>query len=631
MKQNKIFNIYFTDVIEDYIKIFKAKYNTDEFIPYNSNIENAYDIGSILILDYKTIKKDISILSNCENMYCIAIVGIDDNIDEKILSPDFIKTILENNFSYISFEKSLLLSINYFIENIKSSKTSSENISLLEKKLDILYEVGIALSDEKDVNKIINMILIKAKEMTNSDAGSIWILEKRNEEKYISLKYSYNDTSKMDFTQFTIPLNKHSISGYVVDTGECLILDDVYNINSDSKFSFNKDVDIKSNYKTISMMVVPLKNNKNKVLGALQLINRKTIKESLPNNLADFKDYVINYDKDLLSLIQAFASQATMSLENAMLYEMLKNSFESFLAASVAAIEARDTITSGHTHRVIVYTLVLAMAVNENNESIYKDVFFNDQQMEEIKYAALLHDIGKVSVKESILMKEKKLYPYQMCDIAKRVEEAKHQYANKLLNKIDFLLPDEDIEDIKKSYNKYISNLNDSLNEIKKLNEPSVFDSNRNDLLNNILNVTYSNESGTLLPILEEDEISSLKTLRGSLTNEERILMQEHVIHTKKFLEQIAWPADLINVTDIASKHHEYLDGSGYPDGIDEKEISIQTRIMTIADIYDSLTASDRPYKKSLSIEKSLSVLNEEAENGKLDIELVRIFTRLLS
>ena len=141
-----------------YIKNFKAKYNTYEFIPYNSNIEGSYDIGSILILDYKTIKKDISVLSNYKNIYSIAIVNIDDNIDEKILSSDFIKTILENNFSYISFEKSLLLAINYFTENIKSSETNNQNISLLEKKLDILYEVGIALSNEKDVNKIINMI-----------------------------------------------------------------------------------------------------------------------------------------------------------------------------------------------------------------------------------------------------------------------------------------------------------------------------------------------------------------------------------------------------------------------------------------------------------------------------------------
>ncbi len=652
MLKNKIINIYFSAATSTYISAFKKSHSIYHFIEYDENnigsiiesINYEYQLH-ILVLEYSIVEKHnltLSKLASHESVYSILMLKDCDNANATILEEDFIKIIIENDISYVSFKKYMKSSIEHLMKyhRLKYSRKDDyniialqeEEIFLAERRLNILYEVGIALSYEKDINKIINMILVKSKNITNSDAAAIWLLENSEDEKpHLRQKYSYNDSVAINSTEFSIPLDKTSISGYVASTGNYVILDDVQHLSGREGYVFNDEFDIAIGYKTISMMVVPLINNEEKVIGVLQLINRKNIKAVLPPNTDEYEKYIIDYDLEILNLIQAFASQATIALENALLYNILENSFEAFVNAVIGSIEARDPTTSGHSMRVMMYTVILALSIHEQTEGIYKDVYFDEGQMEELRYACLLHDIGKISIKENILMKAKKLHQNQIDEIERRIVKGKYVYANKILQQISEEDFKHDIEDIKEEYHSYIDLLNNVFQDIHKLNEPNTFDDAAPQKLTEIAKLYYESEDGNKEPILKDDEVYALKTSRGSLTEEERIIMNEHVVYSKNFLEKIPWTEHLKNITDIAAKHHEYLDGSGYPNGCKSDEISLQTRMMTIADIYDSLTASDRPYKKAVPMDISFRILREEAKAGKLDANLVEIFIKIFS
>ncbi len=649
---NKIISIYYPKTVNTYINLFKRSHAIYHFVSYDdSNIAKIIDSIDyklemhILVLDYKTIEKhnlSLSKIAVHDSLYSILLIKDSDNINENILHEDFIKTILENDFSYMTFNKMLRAAIEslmkeYKLHHIRADEDNlialqEEEIFLAERRLNILYEVGIALSYEKDVNKIINMILIKAQTITNSDASGIWILEEGEDgTMQMCLKYSRNDSIKIDLEEFSVPLDRTSISGYVASTGNYLIIDNVDDLSGREGYVFNREFDEKAGYRTISMMVVPLINHNEKIIGVLQLINRKNVRAVLPLDINEYDKYVIDYDFEILNLIQAFASQATISLENALLYETLENSFEAFVNAVIGTIEARDPTTSGHSYRVMLYTLVLAFAVNEINEGIYKNVHFNDNEIEELKYASLLHDIGKISIKEEVLMKAKKLHPYQIDDIEQRIVKAKYVHTNKLLQKINSSNNNCDISALHDECKKRIEELDNIVKDIHLLNEPNIFDSAVGEKLDEIAQMQYETEHGSQEPILKDEEIYALQISRGSLTEEERTIINSHVVHTKNFLEKIPWTDNLKNVTEIASKHHEFLDGSGYPNGCKADEISMRTRMMTIADIFDSLTATDRPYKKAVPMGKSFAILREEARRGKLDCSLVEIFIALFS
>ncbi len=649
---NKIISIYYSKTASTYINLFKRSHAIYHFVNYNdSNIEKIIDSIDyrqemhILVLDYHTVAHHNLLLSKVamhDSVYSILLVKDGDNVNENILHEEFIKAILENNFSYMAFNKTLKSAIeslmkDYKLHHIRTDEDNlialqEEEIFLAERRLNILYEVGIALSYEKDVNKIIEIILIKAKTITNSDAAAIWILENGEDNKpHMRLKYSYNDSVKIDATEFSIPLDTTSISGYVASTGNYVILDNVRDLSGHEGYVFNDELDIAIGYKTISMMVVPLINHDEKVIGVLQLINRKNVRAILPPDISEYEKYVIDYDFEILNLIQAFASQATISLENALLYRTLEDSFEAFVNAVIGTIEARDPTTSGHSYRVMLYTLVLAFAVDEISEGIYKDIHFNDDEIEELKYASLLHDIGKISIKEEVLMKAKKLHPYQIDDIEQRIVKAKYVHTNNLLRTINNSDNNCDISALHDECKKRIEELDNVIKDIHVLNEPNVFDSAVGEKLSEIAEMHYECENGNKEPILKDDEIYALKISRGSLTEEERVIINSHVIHTKNFLEKIPWTENLKNVAELASKHHEFLDGSGYPNGCKADEIPMRTKMMTIADIFDSLTATDRPYKKAVPMGKSFAILREEARRGKLDCSLVEIFIALFS
>jgi hypothetical protein len=299
----------------------------------------------------------------------------------------------------------------------------------------------------------------------------------------------------------------------------------------------------------------------------------------------------------------------------------------------VTAIEQRDPTTSGHSHRVAKLTTGLAKFVDRSEEPGFQHIKFSEDQMREIEYASLLHDFGKLGVRENVLVKAKKLYPWQNESIAQRFEliracleieclKAKVNYMN---NPSSFPM-DFSVEKIEELKLRRSHELDEIFAFILKSNEPTVLEQGGFEKLNEIAKLTFENLAGEAKNYISAEELRALSVSRGSLTSEEFAEIQSHVEHTYEFLRKIPWGHRLYNVPEIAAKHHEKLDGTGYPNQALSEQIPIQSRMMTIADIYDALTASDRPYKKAVSAEKALDIIKMDVKGGKIDQNLFELF-----
>jgi HD-GYP domain-containing protein (c-di-GMP phosphodiesterase class II) len=475
-----------------------------------------------------------------------------------------------------------------------------------------LLQVGIALSAERDNAKLLNYILQQVRLISGADAGTLYLLEKDKAtgRQNLRIKMTQNESNPTDYRELVFPVSKKRISGYVASTGTPLNIPDAYEIPADREYGFDKDVDKSTNYRSKSMLTVPMKDHKGEILGVIQLINRK--KEPL-----------------LLSL----ASQAAVSLENNLLYQEIETLFEGFVQASVKAIESRDPTTSGHSNRVAVYTVDLAKAVDRADFGAYRGVQFTDEQIKEIRYASLLHDFGKVGVREHVLVKAKKLYPGQLELVKLRMAYIRRSMLYGVLKERFASLSTggpESYGRAKEEFDRreaeYLGEIDRFLKAILASNEPTVLAEDPSRILDDIRGKTFIDEDGTNIPFLGEDEYFKLKVPRGSLDENERKEIESHVTHTYRFLSTIPWTKEMKEIPVIAWGHHEKLDGTGYPENKNARQIPIQTRMMTVSDIFDALTASDRPYKPAVSAQKALDIITAEVKEEKLDQDLVKIF-----
>ncbi|MCL2480130.1 MAG: GAF domain-containing protein [Spirochaetaceae bacterium] len=490
-----------------------------------------------------------------------------------------------------------------------------------------LLQIGVALSAERNNSKLLHYIVSKACEITKADAGSLYLLDNNKEtgESSMIFKISHNDSNKTDFSEFRMPLVKKSISGYVAITGTPLKLDDAYSIPPDVEYGFNKSYDIKTNYRTKSMLTVPMKNYKDKVIGVIQLINKKRKRHIILSDQKSVEESVITFDKLDEEIILSLSSLAAVSLDNNFLYNEIEKLFDSLVIASVKAIEQRDPTTGGHSSRVALYTIALADAVSQDND-FFKQINYSEDQLKGLKYACLLHDFGKVGVRENVLVKSKKLYPGMLEHIHLRLDnlisniKVKTLEMKLMLNRTDPSYKDKLKELDLKEANE-IEKLEKYREVVIKANEPAVLDSEPEKILSEI-----KNETGT--SILSEKEYEFLSIKKGNLTKNERDEIMSHATHTYDFLKNIPWPESMEWIPEVAKSHHETLDGCGYPEGKRKDELPLESRLMAIADIFDALTASDRPYKKSMPVEQALKIIDTEATKGKLDRELVDIFIK---
>lgn len=505
-----------------------------------------------------------------------------------------------------------------------------------EERYRSLVDIGIALSTEKELQPVLDLILDKALETTRADGASIYLTENIRIDSIgnSGLKFhtvlrfhrSANRSTGKIHQNKILDLDDSSIAGYVASKAETVVVDDCYNLPPDAPFRFNPEFDKEIGYNTRSMLTVPMVASNGRVRGVLQMVNK------LNETTGNAEPFTFE-DRELM---QAFASQACVAVENAKLTEDIENLFESFIRASVTAIEARDPATSGHSDRVAVLTVELARAVHQTPTGPFGKLIFSEAQIRELRYASLLHDFGKIGVRESVLTKQKKLYPHEMETILARLESARarqemiawKEMAHELVDMIEQTKNLDGARFKLAKVAKKVDQFSQQLNKVRM----SIVNANQPQIVEHDFDIAtlmaWINKASAELnqELLTADEVVKLSLPKGSLSAEERREIESHVTHTYHFLRQIAWTEDLGSVAEIAHAHHEKCDGSGYPRGLTAATIPVQSRMMAIADIYDALTSMDRPYKRALAPERALDILYTDARAGKLDFDLLQIF-----
>ncbi len=494
-----------------------------------------------------------------------------------------------------------------------------------------LVNIARAMTTERVVDKLFSVILEKSRYVTGADAGSLYVVE--NDEQGVQrlrFKLTQNDSVQFDWREFTMPISNRSISGSVAVSGKPLNLPDVYDLPAGSPFSFDRSFDERIGYRTKSMLVAPLISQRDEVIGVIQLINKKRDPEKKLLSASDVQEQVVSFDERSEELLGMVAAQAGISLENAMLYDEIRRLFEGFVKASVEAIESRDPTTSGHSRRVADLTVELAKVVDAESTGPYKDAFFSREDIRELEYASLLHDFGKIGVREKVLVKAKKLYDEALLSIRNRFDYvAKCCEADVLSRKVHVLERGGSADDLTRLDEELLARkaeLENSYGTILSANEPSVLAQGDFDRISEIAKETYADLRGDVQRLLTDEEVEALSVRRGSLTTQEFDEIRMHVSHTFRFLSQIPWGKALRRVPIIAGAHHERLNGTGYPNRLRAEEIPVQSKMMSISDIYDALTASDRPYKKAVPLDKALGILDFSVKDQHLDPDLVRIF-----
>ncbi len=491
---------------------------------------------------------------------------------------------------------------------------------LLESKITRLNQIGVALSSEHNLSKLLELILTEMRRFTEADGGSLYI--KEGSRLHFSVAQTESLEKKQDgklpFKSFYIPLTKDSIAGYVALTGVTLNLPDVYSLPPTVEYQFKKDFDVKTGYRTKSMLATPMRDHRGEIIGVVQLINSLDKEEPIP------------FKKEYEGLVTSLASQAAVAIRNARLIEEVRNLFRSLVRYSAKAIDARSPHTAGHSGRVTKYSVLLAQAVDREADGRFGPIHFTAEQIEELRVSGWLHDIGKIGVKEAVLEKAMKLDHWQMAKVEQTFESIKAHYTIRAqAEKIDHLVAQQKdtdfLEKIDARLRGEISGVENDWAFLNQVNVPGFLPPDHLNRLKEIAGRTYTNIRGESCRFLTPLEEESLAVIRGNLTAAEFKEIQTHVDQTILILQKIPFTKELENVPRFAAMHHEKLDGSGYPKGLKGDQIPLQPRILAIADIYEALTASDRPYKKVTPPDIALKILQEEAKAGKLDGDLVEL------
>jgi HD-GYP domain-containing protein (c-di-GMP phosphodiesterase class II) len=509
-------------------------------------------------------------------------------------------------------------------------------------EVELLLSVGRSLSRERDIDSLLYQVLQRAREVTRADAGSVYVVEGDADDvraHTLRFKVTQNDSVPIESGGFSLPVSSSSIVGTCVLSARSINIPDLYLLGAPGSdgnpwgFVHDRSLDQRHGYQTRSMLTVPMVSAREEVIGVIQLINRRGKGVETLAGAAEFEGSVVPFDEAAVELAEALASQAGIALENALLYDEVKELFEGFVTASVHAIESRDPTTSGHSQRVADLTVELARVVDRTDTGPYASHRFDFDAIREIRYAALLHDFGKVGVRENVLVKAKKLYPHERELLLARFDFIRQAIkVEQLEAKVRYLTEASrgqlaaQLAEVDRDAAARLTELDEFVRFVLAANEPTVLEEGGFERLVEIASRRYRDARGQERPYLSAEEIAALQIPRGSLTQGERLAIEQHVAHTYTFLRQIPWGRSLRNIPEIAGAHHEKLDGSGYPRKRVGDAIPVQARMMTISDIFDALTASDRPYKKAVPLERALAILQAEVIAGKLDAALYALF-----
>ena len=470
-------------------------------------------------------------------------------------------------------------------------------------KLTSILDVAKAMSAERDLDLLLPLILFEATKVVEADRCSLFILDRERNELW-------SKVAQGSKSEIRLPVGS-GVAGQVAQTGAVINIPDAY---ADARF--NRSFDSSSGYQTKTILCVPMRDAGGEVTGVIQALNK------LDGGSFNAEDE---------ELLLALGAQAAGAIENALLHEDINRLFEGFVSASVVAIESRDPTTAGHSGRVADLTVALAQTLEHLSTGPYAHTRFSPGEIQELRYASLLHDFGKVGVREPVLVKAEKLYPHELEGLRARFQLARKdlqlQSYRRRLEAVKVRghanLPEIEAEE-EERLARESGQLDEVLAFVLSCNRPTVLAQGNFERLHELGALRFVDAHGQAQPLLLPAEIQSLSIARGTLSPEERREIESHVEHTYRFLSQIPWTRTLRRVPEIAYAHHEKLDGTGYPRA--EKDIPVQSRMMSICDIYDALTASDRPYKKAVPHALALDILKRESDAGQLDPALYAVF-----
>lgn len=467
-----------------------------------------------------------------------------------------------------------------------------------------ILNIGIRLSTEKDRNRLLTAILENAMEITNCDASTLYLYENN------CLSFKIMKTLSMGISRGTdgefiddmppVPMNEQNICSYAAIHREIVNVPD---LDHSDQFDFSgpRRYDALTGYHTRSQLVIPLENNENELIGVLQLINAM-----------DQNGSVIPFDEQYDIIIRSLGSMAAIELTNLLHMEEIKAQLYSFVEALTMTLDERTPYNASHTKHVEKYAGLLANYISEMYRCGKSSEFFDQDRKEKLRLSALLHDIGKITIPRSIMNRATRL-DQDIHTVDMRFELLKSLYETDMLR--GRITRDD--------YEKHRDELDAELAFIHKIDGVPFLDDENYDHVCRLAKKYHQKEDGTVTKYLTEQETEHLSIRRGTLSLEERKEMENHVIMTEKILQKVRFNKNYSIIPKWAASHHEFLDGSGYPNHLTADELDLETRILTVADIYDALTATDRPYKKPVPREKALDILRDMAKEGKIDGQLV--------
>ncbi len=490
-----------------------------------------------------------------------------------------------------------------------------------------LTQIGIALSGERNLDRLLEMIVDEARKFTNANGGTLYIMS--DDETELQFAIVQNDTlgKRMGGTggKITWPPvklmkadnspNYANVSAYVAISGEVVNIADVYDAQG-FNFEGTKKFDQDTGYRSQSMLVVPLRNHENDIIGVLQLLNAQE-----PS-----KGNVITFSHECQEMTLSLASQAAVALSNNRLIHDLENLLESFIKTIATAIDEKSPYTGGHVRRVADLTMTIAHKINQIHEGPLADVKFSDDQLRELRIAAWLHDVGKITTPEHVVDKSTKLETVhdRIKEIQTRIELLKREY--QLEMQYSEINQDHVREKTSEERAAIIKELDEEFAFLAELNNGSEY--TKDEMIARIKEIAKRQWSvnGKTVPLLSEDEIYNLSIRRGTLNDEERNIINNHALVTYKMLSLLPFPKKLRQVAHYAAGHHEKIDGTGYPIGLKGDQLSLQSRIIAIADIFEALTAKDRPYKKGKTLAEALKIMKFMVKEQHIDADLYELF-----
>ena len=514
--------------------------------------------------------------------------------------------------------------------------TLKEKCAVLEDRVKRLQKIGLSLSTEDDINVIFELIMEEAKNITNADGRTLYMISDDGQ----TMKFEIMQTDSMNFAQggttgveITIPPmqlfdeegnpNHSSNVAYSANTGKTANIKDVYTAKG-FDFTGPKNFDKNTGYKTKSVMSVPLKNHENDIVGVMQLINATDKKSGK----------VVAFSDDMQQQVESLASQGAVALTNKRLVAELKNLFEAFIKLIATAIDKKSPYTGGHCERVPEITMLLADAVENTKEGKYADFAMTEDERYELFIAGWLHDCGKVATPPHVVDKGMKLETItdRIDTVDTRFEVLKRDAEIDILKKHIELMKNENancsIEELDSEFKATIDKLSEEQEFIQKTNRGGEFmEEEDQKRVADIGNYKWVSQ-GDSINFLDEKEVRNLQIPKGTLLPEEREIINDHIVITIDMLEKLPYPKNLKHVPEFAGGHHEKLDGTGYPKGLKDEEMSVQAKMMAIADIYEALTAADRPYKDGKKLSQAMRIMGFMKKDYEIDEDLFEIFVK---